>query len=296
MFLGYYAFAEANAQYVKANLKLIGNDRRSDPLLSNRFPCGNDRAIPSFSLYYIFAMQEYIEYTGDKSLAREFFSKMCDILSVFLNRKENGLIKNFEASNMWNFYDWSPYLTGRLGAEYVGIPDLAVNCLVVMAIERLEKICESIGEKFEYAGVADELRKSIKEKFYDAEKGAFTMHVGKEQYNTLGNAFAVLMGIVSGAEADKICDMIVNGELEDCSLSVKIFEYEALLLNNTEKYKDFILNEIRHNYKIMIDYGSDTVWETLKGESDFHNAGSLCHGWSAIPVYIYHKLGIAKYQ
>ena len=44
----------------------------------------------------------------------------------------------------------------------------------------------------------------------------------------------------------------------------------------------------------MIDYGSDTVWETLDGAKAFGNAGSLCHGWSAVPVYIFHKLGRAK--
>lgn len=44
----------------------------------------------------------------------------------------------------------------------------------------------------------------------------------------------------------------------------------------------------------MLDAGCDTVWETAKGAEDFDGAGSLCHGWNAIPVYIYHRLGIAK--
>lgn len=28
-----------------------------------------------------------------------------------------------------------------------------------------------------------------------------------------------------------------------------------------------------------------TFWETELGAADFGGAGSLCHGWSAIPVY-----------
>jgi hypothetical protein len=71
-----------------------------------------------------------------------------------------------------------------------------------------------------------------------------------------------------------------------------VLEYDALLSVNTEKYSDFVLNEIRANYKKMLDCGSDTVWETIDGEAAFYNAGSLCHGWSSIPIYIYHKLGI----
>ena len=54
-----------------------------------------------------------------------------------------------------------------------------------------------------------------------------------------------------------------------------------------------MLSEIRQNYKKMLDAGSDTVWETLDGASAFNLAGSLCHGWSAVPVYIFHRLGIA---
>jgi hypothetical protein len=75
---------------------------------------------------------------------------------------------------------------------------------------------------------------------------------------------------------------------------MKILVYEALLNENTEKYKDFILNEIKKNYTLMLSSGSDTFWETILGDADFDNAGSLCHGWSAVPIYIYHRLGIAK--
>ena len=36
--------------------------------------------------------------------------------------------------------------------------------------------------------------------------------------------------------------------------------------------------------------GIGTVWETEDGERAFSNAGSLCHGWSALPIYYYHIL------
>ena len=37
----------------------------------------------------------------------------------------------------------------------------------------------------------------------------------------------------------------------------------------------------------MMDAGATSFWETEKGEADFGGAGSLCHGWSALPVYFY---------
>lgn len=45
---------------------------------------------------------------------------------------------------------------------------------------------------------------------------------------------------------------------------------------------------------MTLDAGSTTVWETIKGAWDFEGNGSMCHAWSAVPVYVYHKLGMAK--
>ena len=93
-----------------------------------------------------------------------------------------------------------------------------------------------------------------------------------------------------GDESKQLCEKLVSGELIECSLSMKVLEYEALLNTDTETYRNFVLQEIRSNYKRMLDSGSNTVWETINGASDFDNAGSLCHGWSAVPIIYYHRL------
>jgi hypothetical protein len=69
---------------------------------------------------------------------------------------------------------------------------------------------------------------------------------------------------------------------------MKCFKYDALLKCDKEKYSSAILGEIRQTYEKMIETG--TVWETEIGASDFNNAGSLCHGWSSIPIYYYNIL------
>ena len=66
---------------------------------------------------------------------------------------------------------------------------------------------------------------------------------------------------------------------------MKCFKYDALLAVNKEKYRNYILEDIRVTYGKMLDAGATTFWETEEGESAFDNAGSLCHGWSALPVY-----------
>jgi hypothetical protein len=71
---------------------------------------------------------------------------------------------------------------------------------------------------------------------------------------------------------------------------MKAFKYDALLMTDEATYADMILYEIDKNYAYMLNQGATSFWETLKGAADFHNAGSLCHGWSAIPIVYYRRL------
>ncbi len=293
MLCGYYAFSDLNAEYVRANLKLISKDTREDGLLSICFPAGSKTVIPSFALYYMLEMKEYLMYTGDKTLAREALSRMREVIDECLANTSNGLIKKFEGDNMWNFYDWRPFCEGTLGKGEKAEPDLAINCIFLLALDSLEYIYNELGEDFPYVGIGASIRKRVREEFM-LDSGVFTMRRGKDELTVLGNTLAILTNVVTPEEASLLCDKLIDGSLVESTLSMKILVYEALLNENTDKYKDFILNEIKKNYTLMLSSGSDTFWETILGDADFDNAGSLCHGWSAVPIYIYHRLGIAK--
>ena len=192
---------------------------------------------------------------------------------------------------MWNFYDWSQYSDGSKSKYGIYDTDLAINCLSIIALDSFESICKATGKDFPFGRKADSIRKAVRDSFL-CKNGLYTMHKGEEHFTTLGNTLALLAGVAKKEERIAICDAITGGSLVDCSLSMKVLEYTALLDTSKEKYKDHILSEIRKSYKTMLDADSDTVWETALGESDFGNAGSLCHGWSAIPIYIYHKLDL----
>ena len=69
-----------------------------------------------------------------------------------------------------------------------------------------------------------------------------------------------------------------------------IYRYDALLKIDENKYSEDILSDIERVYFYMLRNGATAFWETIKGQADFNNAGSLCHGWSALPVYYYWKL------
>ncbi|MBE7042212.1 MAG: hypothetical protein E7399_01790 [Ruminococcaceae bacterium] len=288
MLVGYRAFSDKNKTYARSNLLLMSKDNREDRLLSICFPSGEDLTIPSFSLYYIVAIKEYLQYCGDCSLAQEVFSKLESILTAFTENMEDGLVCKFPGSNHWNFYDWSPYASSSLKESEQKVPDMLINCISVIALEAFAEICEKLGKENRFDGLAKQIRNRIKECFYHEETGLFFISVKNEQPTELANSLAILADVAPDKEA--LCEKLISKTLVPCSLSMKCFKYDALIKVNQEKYKAVILEEIRTTYNTMLDAGSTTVWETAEGHTAFHNAGSLCHGWSAIPIYYYHKL------
>ena len=289
MLCGYYAFEGENASYARSNLKLISMDRRDDGLLSICYPCGMDLTIPSFSLYYFMAVREYVEYTGDKSLACEVYPKLRAILDVFLANRKDGLVCQFVGSNHWNFYDWSEYLSDPFRNAKADTADLILNALFILALENLRVIDKILGKEFAFDDVLSVCKKRTKETFFRTKEGVFAFSEEGEEYIALGNALAILAGLTNEEETLAICEKLINGELLESSLSMKCFKYDAVLSAFGERGKAWVLSEIRRDYGKMLDMGATTVWETIDGASAFGNAGSLCHGWSAIPVYYYHK-------
>ena len=289
---GYYAFENGNADYVRANLELICNDEREDGLLSICYPCSTNLAIPSFSLHFFTAMLEYAEFTQDISLAKKYNNRLKRILDAFISREKNGLIQTFEGAQYWNFYDWTKYCEGSLFESEKINSDCILNCLVIQALNCYEKLCALCSEPFPFVGKATELSANVRKTFLN-DDGLFVMHSNTDELCAFACALAVYTKVATKEESIAIAKAITENRLIKSTLSTKFFVYEALLYAD-ENYKDYIIDDIRSTYKIMLDAGSDTVWETADGEADFHNAGSLCHGWSAIPVYFYNKFKMVK--
>ena len=88
-----------------------------------------------------------------------------------------------------------------------------------------------------------------------------------------------------------MAEKLVNRDkdITDITLSMNTYFYDALL-SFGEDYNDYIIKDIEEKYEYMLSCGATTFWETIKGWRDFVNAGSLCHGWSALPIYYFDKL------
>ena len=212
------------------------------------------------------------------------------MLQTFLSHRKGGLVNRFGGKEHWNFYDWLTYAEGTLGENQEETPDLFINCLFVLALENVKYIAEKLGETFAYEKEIRETREAAQEAFFVAVDGAFTAERGEKKYTVLGNALAVLAGVAADETAKTVCEKIAKGEMRNCSLSMKTFKYNALLKCDKAKYQSVMLEEIRKDYGKMLAAGATSVWETTDGASAFENVGSLCHGWSAIPIVYFETL------
>ena len=154
-----------------------------------------------------------------------------------------------------------------------------INAALVYSIESYNRI-------FDKNIDTSKLKEAIVKKFYDEKHSVFVMNDKTDKASQLGNAFACLIGLGNDELIEKLSK---SEEMVEASLSVRGFVYDALLTKKG-KYEDFIIDDIKNRYQKMLDKGATTFWETEKGEADFGGAGSLCHGWSAIPIYYFNEL------
>ena len=295
MLAGYYAFGET--VFPKANLELISEDDRPDGLLSICYPIKRDFAIPSFSLHFITECEEYLRYTGDEAFIGRIYPKIKRTLDTFIRRIDGeGLVQTFAGKDMWNFYEWEDGLDGNLytafAAESKEEYDLALNTLLSYAILRMIEINRRLGfDTAELVKLHKELNTAIHTHFYRADTGLYETRKGSTHFAKLTNALVILAGVADAESEKAIAAALADGEgLVEVSLSMRAFLYDALLKVDTETYAPFVLSDIERVYTPMLKTGNMTVWETELGESDFDQAGSLCHGWSSIPIYYYNIL------
>ncbi len=302
MLCGYYAFGEYEAP--RAALKLISMGMRPDGLLTLCYPAGRDAPIPSFSTMYFVQMEEYIRHSGDTTLAEECFPVLCRLAKTFTDRLgENDLMETFAGpGGYWNFYEWSPTMEGHFN-EQVPHLEAPLNAYLSLALDAMAKICDSLGkekEATEYRALRERINRALLKTFYNQKDGLFFSFADREQsrYSVLTNALCLLCGAADGVRDKQMLLRVLasngkdNGGLSVIpnTLSMNSFRFDALLRENRALYAPVILSEIDSDYLYMLRAGATSFWETIEGASAFADAGSLCHGWSALPIYYYHTL------
>lgn len=288
MLCGYYAFKEYD--FARASLDLMRRSLREDNLLVMCAPSDIKTNIPSFTAVYVRQVLEYVQYSKDQAFLAEAFDVLQRIVDGFAARIEsNHLVANLKG--YWNFYEWTPGMDGNRPEDKVeeALYDAPLNAFISDAFACFAKICEiyrpELAEKYE--NLHQELNKALHEQFFDPEHGAYLSRIGDEApRHALTQGLLLFADAVPEEYKAQVCSAITDGSLIAASISMTIYVYEALLKQG-DCYKEYIMADIRKVWGKMLNAGADTFWETEKGADDFAYAGSLCHGWSAVPIYIW---------
>lgn len=288
---GYYAFGET--AFPASSFSLLGRGLRADGLLELTAPARPRVTIPSFTLVWMLAVRDHYLYSGDDSLARAFLPQIQSMLTRLLAERRNGLLPLRREKEIWHFYDWSGNMSGYSAEQLEkGLEaDAPLNCFLILALEATREMLNWCGEEGGDAldAAAGEIRQVVAERFWDADAGAFRTHEGEPRFTELTQALAVLAGVGSEAMRESVLHRMSRKDsgLAPAGLSQSLYTFQARMTRK-ELFGAGVLADIEEIWGTMLNAGATSFWETIHGASDFSNAGSLCHAWSAVPLYVYY--------
>ena len=200
---------------------------------------------------------------------------------------ERGLYATSPEHGLWHFYEWRDGLSGK-GAT-PGKPDALYN---LYFLEVLDAFAKTAGDQ-ELQYRADALRKAVFEAYYNPERGCMMTYDGKPDTHEITQVLALYNGCVPESERQKIVDSVIRKEHVAISASSIRYYFAALVKEGGEARK-FLAEKLWDHFGRMVQGTSTTMWETEIGDEDFLKAGSLCHGWSALPIWYFYalKLGL----
>ena len=256
----------------------LARAQTADGLVPAKAPCMFDQLIPTFSMFWVMAVREYLRYTGDAAFAKKYtgtIDKALECFDAFID--ERGLVGE---THYWNFIDWVPEWS-RNGTIDEGRATLTLYSMIYAAA--LADAAE-VAEKCGRAGLASEYRErkaaliaAINAHCYDEEKGMYADVPGRKFFSRHTTIWAVLSGACEGEAARALIERtFAYDDVSLTTFSMNYFTFRALEKAGLyEKYAP----EVFGGWKKMLDLHCTTWCENPDSPR------SECHGWSSTPMY-----------
>lgn len=299
---GYYLFGEY--KFPEESLRLLGNSVSDDGFISLCAPSDLTFTIPCFSMVWISAIRDFMLFSGKKEIVQEFMPQIKRMLTSYLELCDTtGLMTTPKGKRYWNFYDWSPGLQGEnidIGAfNSMLAHHSCLNLFLIEALDAASQLCQWLEDSDEalFQQESHNLRRAIFKEFSKDNSVLIPNSLQgelAENYSQLTQAMTICRNVLPPQKASALrSEMLKNKKLIPATLAMQSYLFEALL-QDPDNFGTDVLDYICKNWGHMLASGCTAFWETIKGAADFDGAGSLCHGWSITPVYVYfaHILGI----
>lgn len=258
---------------------------------------GNDpitthiNTIIDYSLYWILGIREHYLTYGDIEFLEMVYPKMVSLMEFCESQvDENGFFTG--RAGDWVYIDWADMdKTGALCAEQM---------LFAQSWKTMALVSEALGKNSGfYRDKAEQIINQIDRFFWNEEKSAYidSYISGKKNVTRHANIFAVLFDIAGEKRKKKIVENVfLNEKIPQITTPYfKFFELDALCKMG---YLDKVFAMIKDYWGGMLEKGAVTFWEEYnpsiseKEQYDMYGdkfGKSLCHAWSASPIYLLGK-------
>ncbi len=250
-----------------------------DGLIHGKYPSAYTQIISTFSLHYIYMLQEYYWQTKDLSAVRKYFPDMDQILSYYDSKiGSDGLVGRL---GYWEFVDWQPAWSDNAGMPEAlrHGPSTIINLMYAYALECAAKLNETAGR----AGMAEEYRmrkqeilQKIEALCWDEKREMYREGPGFEQYTCHAQAWAVLNDLPDLKRAKRMLRHAAeDGDVLKCTFSTA---YEWFRACEQAGVYELTLRDL-DGWIELPGKGCTCCPETPE------NSRSECHAWSALPMY-----------
>ena len=293
-----------NSEFPLACLKLIAESVTDDGFVRITSPSASSVYIPYFSYMWILMLIDYHKHTADTTETEKILPHAEKLINTHIDRYgKSGIISMPDDNNIWNFYEWADGLDGAYYDENnlwrhepynIDRKDALLNLFFLMALKDFIILLESLEkDTVKYKIYADKLAENINSIFYNKERKLYSSFCIKDEqyhYCELTQSIALLTGICPDDSKENILKLLSgDNNLVKTTLSCMIYKFEAIL-SADENMKNYVLDQIERIFSPMLsEKASGCCWETELGKADFKGCGSMCHGWSAFPIYFYNK-------
>ena len=286
-------YNSADDRLARHALDLMDESRLTDGVTLSRYPSRNIQIISTFSLWYIGMLHDYWMYRGDDKFIADKLPGARDILTFFSRYEQaDGSLKN---TPYWTFVDWANGKGWDFGSPPMGEDGSSsiLDLQLLWAYEWAADLESKLGIAYYadlYKQKAAQLKQTIRQKYWDAEKGLYADTKGKTSFSQHANSLAILTGMLSKPEEAAVGKrLLADSTLTQCTIYFKYYLHQALVAAGMgDGYLDW-LGIWRKNIAAGL-----TTW-TEDSNVDFTR--SDCHAWGSSPNIEFYRtvLGVDSY-
>ena len=264
--------------------------RGKDPVTSHI------NTIMDYTFYWFLGINDYYQYTGDKTFIEQNYPRMQSMMDYCLSRRDkDGLMQGLTGD--WVFIDWADGLSkqGEVSFEQI------LFCRSLETMAQCAKIAHDDAGAEKYVAIAANLRTKIFSYYWNEQKHALVHSRidGKPTDNVTryANMFSIFFNYLDDAKKQDVKKyVLLNNDVPKITTPyMRFYELESLCAMGEQSY---VLKQIKDYWGGMLKLGATTFWEEYnpaKSGADVYAmygrpyGKSLCHAWGASPIYLLGK-------